>query len=56
LHGSTIVVILSAVITGIIIADILTHPVGTQAAANGIATVTTPAYSALLGGSNPGGR
>lgn len=38
-----------AVIFGVIIADILIHPVGTQAAANGIATIAKPTYNALLG-------
>ncbi len=36
-------------IFGIIIADILIHPAGTQAAANGIATIARPSYNALLG-------
>ena len=44
------------VIGGIILADILTHPTGTAAAAKGISTITTPAYAALLGGSNTGGK
>lgn len=37
------------VITGVIVADFLIHPKGTQAAANGIKTVMTPTYNALLG-------
>lgn len=49
MNGSAIVVVISALITGVIIADILTHPTGTQAAANGIATVSRPALNALLG-------
>jgi len=44
------------VIGGIIVADILTHPSGTAAAAQGISTVTSPAYAALLGGGNTGGK
>jgi len=44
------------VIGGIIIADVLTHPSGTAAASQGISTVTSPAYAALLGGSNTGGK
>lgn len=43
------------VVGGIIVADILTHPAGTQAAANGLAGIITPSESALLGGSNTGG-
>lgn len=38
------------VVSGVIIADILIHPQGTQAAANGIAAILTPTYGALLGG------
>ena len=37
------------VVGGIIVADILIHPAGTQAAANGISTVSKPAISGLLG-------
>lgn len=44
------------VIVGVIIADILTHPSGTQAATNGITSILTPTYGALLGGSNTGGK
>lgn len=38
------------VIGGIIVADILIHPTGTQAAANGLAKIVTPTEGALLGG------
>lgn len=38
------------VVIGVIIADILIHPEGTQAAANGVTNILTPTYSALLGG------
>jgi hypothetical protein len=41
--------VIAAVISGIIIADILTHGPGTAAAANGAATVLKPTYNALLG-------
>jgi hypothetical protein len=41
--------VVGLVIVGIIVADFLIHPNGTQAAANGIVSVTTPAYNALLG-------
>lgn len=37
------------IVGGIIVADILTHPAGTQAAANGLASITTPTTHALLG-------
>lgn len=40
------------VVGGIIVADILIHPAGTQAAANGIANIVTPSERALLG-NNP---
>lgn len=43
------------VVGGIIVADILTHPTGTQAAANGLAGIITPTEASLLGGKNPGG-
>lgn len=49
MRGSAIVVIISAIITGVIIADIIANPKGTQAAANGIATVSKPPLNALLG-------
>ena len=38
------------VIGGVILADILIHPAGTQAATNGLAAIATPAESSLLGG------
>lgn len=37
------------VVGGIIVADIWTHPTGTQAASAGIASIASPAESALLG-------
>lgn len=42
-------VVIATVITGIIVADILTHPQGTQAAGNAAATIAKPTYNALLG-------
>jgi len=48
--GSQIFSLAALVVGGIIVADILIHPTGTQAAANGLAQITTPAESALLGG------
>lgn len=47
--GAQLVSLAMAVITGVIIADILIHPTGTQAAANGVVSVSKPAYNALLG-------
>lgn len=49
MRGSAIGSAIALIITGIIIADVLTHPAGTQAAASGIATVAKPTYNALLG-------
>lgn len=49
MRGSAIASTIALVITGVIIADILIHPVGTQAAANAVSTVSKPAFSALLG-------
>jgi len=44
------------IVGGIMLADILTHPRGTQAAANGLASIVTPTESALLGGNTAGGK
>lgn len=49
MRGSAIAAGITLLITGIIIADILTHPTGTQAAGNAVATVAKPSYNALLG-------
>ncbi len=38
-----------AVVVGVIIADFLIHPAGTQAAANGLVNVEKPGLNALLG-------
>lgn len=37
------------VVGGIIFADILSKPAGTQAAAKGVTSILTPSYNALLG-------
>lgn len=37
------------VVGGIIVADILIHPVGTAAASKGLSGITNPAFNALLG-------
>lgn len=47
--------IATLVITGVIIADILTHPSGVAAASTGINQLATSSFNALLGGGNPGG-
>lgn len=54
--GSKIFAIITLAFGGVIIADILTHPSGTTSAANGVANILKPTYSALLGGSNTGGK
>jgi flagellar motor component MotA len=48
--GSRVAAAFTLVVIGIIVADILTHPEGTKAAANGLSSILTPTYSALLGG------
>lgn len=48
--GSKIAAAFTLVVVGIIIADVLIHPEGTRQAANGVAGILTPTYSALLGG------
>lgn len=48
--GSQIFSLAALVVGGIIVADILIHPTGTMAATNGLAQITTPAESSLLGG------
>ncbi len=54
--GSRIAAWAMLVVVGVIIADIWTHPGGTKAAGNGLAAVLTPTYTALLGGTNSGGK
>lgn len=41
--------IAALVVGGLMLADILTHPQGTQAAANGLSKIVTPTESSLLG-------
>jgi hypothetical protein len=41
--------VIALVIGGVVLADFLTHPTGTQAAANGIVAVEKPGLNALLG-------
>jgi hypothetical protein len=47
--GAKIFVLAGAVVTGIVLADILIHPQGTTAAGNAIVGVEKPAANALLG-------
>lgn len=49
MHVTSFASAVGAVIFGIIIADILIHPQGSQAAGTAIASVTKPAQNALLG-------
>lgn len=44
-----IFVLAGAVVGGIMLADVLTHPQGVKAASAGISSIATPAESALLG-------
>lgn len=46
---TTAVGVIALVIGGVIIADFLTHPSGTQQAANGIVSIEKPGLNALLG-------
>ena len=48
-RGSTVLALGSLFLFGVIIADILIHPQGTQAASNGIVGVAKPSFNALLG-------
>lgn len=48
--GAKLAAAFTLVVVGIIVADILIHPEGTKQAANGISSILTPTYSALLGG------
>lgn len=41
--------LISLALGGIILADILIHPAGTQAAANAASTIAKPTYNAMLG-------
>lgn len=46
---TSIVGIIGLLIAGVVVADFLTHPSGTTAAANGIVAVEKPSLNALLG-------
>lgn len=47
--GAKIAAAFTLIVGGIIVADILIHPQGTQAAGNAFAGILTPSYNALLG-------
>lgn len=49
MRGSTIATVALAVISGIVIADVLIHPKGTLAAGAAANDIAVPAYAALLG-------
>lgn len=46
---TTFIGLCALVIGGVIIADALAHPNGLQTAANGVVSIMTPTYAALLG-------
>jgi hypothetical protein len=46
---TTVIGLAAFVVAGIILADALAHPNGVTAAANGLVSVATPTYAALLG-------
>ena len=48
--GARIGAFFMAVVSGVIIADVLIHPQGTKAAGDAVAGILTPTYNALLGG------
>ncbi len=47
--GATIGAAFAAVVAGVVLADVLIHPAGTKAAADGVSSILRPTYSALLG-------
>jgi len=49
MRGSTLATVALAIISGIVIADVLIHPQGTLAAGSAANDITVPAYAALLG-------
>jgi len=46
---TTIIGLAALVVVGVIVADLVTHPAGTTAAANGINTLAKTSVSGLLG-------
>ena len=51
-----IAAIATLIVTGVIIADVLTHPGGVAAASSGINQIAGTSFNALLGGGHTGGR
>lgn len=49
MRPTTFIGVIGLVIIGVIGADILIHPTGTKAAANGIVAIEKPGLNALLG-------
>ncbi len=49
MNGAAVFSFLALIVTGAIIADILTHPAGTQQAGNAIGGILKPSYNAVLG-------
>lgn len=47
--GARIAALFTLVLGGVVVADILIHPEGTQAASNGLANILKPSYNAMLG-------
>lgn len=49
MRGSTLATVALAIVSGIVIADVLIHPQGTLAAGAAANDIAVPTYSALLG-------
>lgn len=49
MRPTTVIGVVSLGLIGVIIADVLIHPSGTQAAANGIVAIEKPGLNAMLG-------
>lgn len=52
--GARFFTLATFVIAGIILADIIIHPAGTTAASQGVVSIITPSFNALLGGTGAG--
>jgi len=49
MRPTSVIGVIGLVVVGVIVADFLTHPTGTNAAANGIVSIEKPGLNALLG-------
>jgi len=49
MRPTTIIGLAGLIVVGVIVADLVIHPAGTKAAANGINTLATTSTGALLG-------